>query len=143
MHGSKGTLKPCVTMQAEKTTRLIFIKGCTPSDRFDGMPNFNRGPFKSPLSFFLKPAGPGAQHAARVKVNANYQSNFDTKDNFSIGFFSTTGIAPNHNVGSVRQNDVDGMIGWLDANRNTFIEYYNGIILFAEFEARLTANPYP
>ena len=52
-------------------------------------------------------------------------------------------LAANHNVGSVHQTDVDGMLRWLEFNRDTFIAYYNGRIGLAEFDARLGANPYP
>ena len=81
-------------------------------------------------------------HPGRVKPNANYNSNFDRIGNFSISFFPTTEVAANHNVGSVHQSDVDGMIRWFEVNRDTFIDYYNGAIGFAEFDARLMANPY-
>lgn len=107
------------------------------------MANFLRGRYKNPLAFFVKPAGPGARHAARVKVNANYNMSFDTSANFSISFFPTTGVAANHNVGSASQTDVDGMVRWLEANRDTFIDFYTGAIGAVDFDAKLSANLYP
>jgi hypothetical protein len=35
------------------------------------------------------------------------------------------------------------MLRWLEANRGTFVDYYNGTISLADFHASLTANPYP
>ena len=124
-------------------TRSISIESYAPGGQFESMPNYNRGRYNQPLAFFIKPTGSGPQHNARIKINANYNVSFDINANFSIRFFPTTGAVATHRTGTVSQNDVDGMIKWLEDNRTTFIDFYEGNITAAEFNAKLTASPHP
>jgi hypothetical protein len=112
-------------------------------DRLDEMPNYDRGRYNTPLAFFIRPEGSGASHAARVKVNANYNRHYDNQSNFSIAFFPTTGIARGHNIGQAKQSDVDGMIHWFETHRAIFIGFYIGQITAQQFETYLAAHPYP
>ena len=106
------------------------------------MPNYQRGRFNAPLAFFLRTEGPGTQHNARVKVNANYNPGYDRTGNFSIQMLPAVGLVPGHDTGSVKQSDVDGMIRWLRSNSDAVIAFFTGAITAREFDAALTANPY-
>lgn len=107
------------------------------------MPNFQRWSYNAPLAFFIRPEGPGAQHSARVKLNANYNVASDRNVNFSVQFFPATAIASGHPTGTVRQADINAMVLWLDSNRKSIIDYYTGTITFRQLDAALAANPHP
>jgi hypothetical protein len=107
------------------------------------MPNYQRGRFNAPLAFFIRAEGPGTQHNARVKVNANYNLGYDRTGNFSIQMLPAAGVVSGHAIGSARQSDVDGMIVWLESNREPVIAFFTGAITAQEFDTALAANPYP
>ena len=107
------------------------------------MPNYQRGRFNAPLAFFIRAEGPGTQHNARVKVNANYNIGCDRTANFSIPMLPATGVVSGHATGSAQQTDIDGIIAWLEANRDAVIAFFTGIIAAQAFDATLAANPYP
>ena len=107
------------------------------------MPNYQRGRFNAPLAFFIRAEGPGTQHNARVKVNANYNLGYDRTANFSIQMLPAAGVVPGHDTGSAKQSDVDGMIQWLRSNSDAVIAFFTGAITAREFETALAAKPYP
>jgi hypothetical protein len=107
------------------------------------MPNYQRGRFNAPLAFFLRTEGPGTQHNARVKVNANYNLGYDRTGNFSIQMLPAVDVVPGHAIGGASQGDVDGMIAWLESNRESVVAFFTGAITAQEFETALAAKPYP
>ena len=108
------------------------------------MPNYQRGRFNAPLAFFIRAEGPGTQHNARVKVNANYNLGYDRTGNFSIQMQqSAVGVVSGHDTGSAKQSDVDGMVRWLRSNSDAVIAFFTGAITARDFDAALAANPYP
>jgi hypothetical protein len=125
------------------STRLSSTRGCSLFGPRDIVPNYQRGRFNAPLAFFIRAEGPGTRHNARVKVNANYNLGYDRTANFSIQLFPNPGVVSGHAVGSAKQSDVDGMIAWLDTNRDTVAAFFTGTITAQEFDVALAANPYP
>ena len=107
------------------------------------MPNYQRGQFNAPLAFFIRAEGPGTQHNARVKVNANYNLGYDRAGNFSIQMLPSVGVVSGHDSGSAKQSDVDGMIQWLSSNSVAVVAFFTGTITAPESDAALAANPYP
>jgi hypothetical protein len=106
------------------------------------MPNYQRGRFNAPLAFFIRAEGPGTQHNAWVKVNANYNLGYDRTGNFSIQMLPSVGVVPGHDTGSVKQSDVDGMVRWLRSNGDAVIGFFTGAITARDFDIALAANPY-
>ncbi len=107
------------------------------------VPNDQRGRFGAPLAFFIRTEGPGTQHNAQVKVNANYNLGYDRTANFSIRLLPTVAVVSGHATGTARQADVDGITDWLEANRDVVVAFLTGSINAPDFEADLSATPYP
>jgi hypothetical protein len=106
------------------------------------MPNYQRGRFNAPFAFFIRAEGPGTQHNARVKVNANYNLGYDRTANFSIQMSPVAGVVSGHATGSAKPGDIPSMIAWLETNRAVVTAFFTGAIGAQEFEAALAAQPY-